>query len=185
MIHFIIVWSIWLISEILLNSLLRSGSNDKKNQDKGSIKIIWITITLANTLGVLCSIFINFPISKLEIIPNIGLILIMAGMIFRFIAVWSLGKLFTADITIRENHTIKKDGLYKILRHPSYSGSILSFIGFGISLNNWISLIIISILVTMAMLHRIKIEEGMLKEQFKLEYEEYIKATYRLIPWIY
>ena len=182
---FIIIWSIWFVSEVLLNRLLRSDDHDKKGQDKGSIRIIWITIGIANSLGIIFSIFFKIPISNLLIVPYFGLLLIIVGMILRFIAIWSLGRLFTVDVTIRDNHNIKKDGIYRIIRHPSYSGSLLSFIGFGVSLNNWISLLIISILITIAMLNRIKIEERLLKGQFGLDYLDYMKRTYRLIPWLY
>jgi protein-S-isoprenylcysteine O-methyltransferase Ste14 len=185
MLIFIIVWSLWLISEILLNRLLHSGKQDKKDLDQGSIRIIWITIAVANSTGILFMLYSHIPISNLLIIPYAGLILIIVGMILRFFSVWSLGRLFTVDVTIRDHHRIKKDGIYRIIRHPSYSGSLLSFIGFGISLNNWISLIIISTLVTAAMLYRIKIEERMLMDQFGFEYLDYTKKTYRLIPWIY
>jgi protein-S-isoprenylcysteine O-methyltransferase Ste14 len=106
-------------------------------------------------------------------------------MIFRFIAVWSLGKFFTVDVTIQENHKIIDKGVYKIVRHPSYLGSLVSFIGFGISLNNWISLIIIIIPITIAFIHRIKIEEQLLLKQFEVDYSEYMKKTYRLLPKIY
>lgn len=47
MIIFIIIWSAWFLSEILLNRLLRSGTADKKDQVKGSIRIIWIKIDAA------------------------------------------------------------------------------------------------------------------------------------------
>jgi protein-S-isoprenylcysteine O-methyltransferase Ste14 len=165
--------------------LFRSGKNDKKDEDKGSIRIIWITIGIANSLGIISFVFFNIPISNLLIIPYFGLFMIIVGMMLRFISIWSLGRLFTVDVTIRDNHKIKKDGIYRIIRHPSYSGSLLSFIGFGISLNNWISLLIISTLVTIAFLYRIKIEERLLIDQFGSDYSDYMKRTYRLIPWIY
>jgi protein-S-isoprenylcysteine O-methyltransferase Ste14 len=182
---FIIIWSIWFISEILLNRLFRSGRGDKIGQDRGTIRIIWITIGIANSLGIISAIFIRILISRFEIVPYIGLVLIIFGMILRFISILSLGKLFTVDVTIRNNHKIKKTGVYSIIRHPSYLGSILSFIGFGISLNNWISLLIISIMVTIAMLNRIKVEERILTEQFGNEYLDYMKKTYCLFPLIY
>jgi len=185
MLIFIIIWSLWFISEILLNRLLRSGNHDKKDQDKGTITIIWITIGFAISFGIIFSVFTHIPISNLLIIPCLGLVLIILGMILRFISVWSLGSLFTVDVTIRDHHKIKKDGVYRIIRHPSYSGSLLSFIGFGISLDNWISLIIIGVSVTIAMLYRIKIEERLLMDQFGSEYSDYMNGTYRLIPWIY
>jgi protein-S-isoprenylcysteine O-methyltransferase Ste14 len=182
---FTIIWSVWFISVVVLSRLLRSSQYDKKGQDKGSFGIIWITVGIAITLAIYCTVYINFPISSLLIIPYIGLILMVLGMIIRFIAVWSLGRLFTVDVTIRENHVIKKEGLYSIIRHPSYSGSLVSFVGFSISLNNWLSLLIITILVTLAMLYRIRIEEKLLIDQFGSEYTEYMKRTYRLIPFIY
>jgi protein-S-isoprenylcysteine O-methyltransferase Ste14 len=96
-----------------------------------------------------------------------------------------LGRLFTVDVTIRDNHQIKKDGVYRFIRHPSYSGSLLSFIGFGISLNNWLSLISVIALITIALVRRISIEEKVLTNQFGADYLEYKRRTYRMIPWIY
>jgi protein-S-isoprenylcysteine O-methyltransferase Ste14 len=185
MLIFIIIWSVWFISEIVLNSFLRSGSDDKKNQDKGSLIIIWATIFIAINLGVVSIYLFQIPISNSFIIPYFGLFLIIVGMIFRFISIWSLGRLFTVNVTIRDNHRIKKDGLYRFIRHPAYLGSLISFVGLGISFNNWLSLIIISILVTIAMLYRIRIEEKLLIEQFGAEYSDYMKTTFRLVPWIY
>jgi protein-S-isoprenylcysteine O-methyltransferase Ste14 len=164
---------------------LKSGKNDKKDQDKGSIRMIWIMIGLGNSLGIISCLFLRFPISNLIIVPYIGLFLILIGMALRFISIWSLGRLFTVDVTIRDDHTVKKDGVYRLIRHPSYLGSLISFIGFGISLNNWISLLIIGILITIAMLYRIKIEERLLIQQFGSDYSDYMKRTWRLIPWIY
>lgn len=182
---FFITWSVWFISEIALNRFFRSGKTDKEGQDRGTIRIIWITIGVANTLGILFSIYFRMPISQQILIPYAGLGLILLGMLLRFFSIWSLGRYFTVDITIRENHKIKKDGIYGLIRHPSYTGSILSFIGFGFSLNNWLSLIVVTILVSTAMLKRIKEEEKLLSKEFPEEYPKYIKETYRLIPWIY
>lgn len=182
---FTIVWFAWFISEGLLNRLLRSGNKVDKGRDKGSITFIWITILTSIFLGFLAANLIRIPISHVAVIPYFGLILIIAGMIIRFIAISSLGKMFTVDVTIRENHKIKKDGMYSIVRHPSYSGSLLSFLGFGISMNNWISLFIIFIPVFIVFIYRINIEEKILIEKFETEYPEYMKKTWRLLPWIY
>jgi protein-S-isoprenylcysteine O-methyltransferase Ste14 len=185
MIIFWIVWIIWFTSEILLNRLMRSGSGDKKDQDKGSLKFVWIMIALAISSGIILAANTRIPVSNLQMLPYIGLVIVILGMILRFISVWTLGRLFTVDVTIRENHKIKKDGVYKIIRHPSYTGSLLSFVGFGISLNNWLSMIAVIILITVAFLYRINIEEKILIDQFGDDYLDYKKSTYYLIPWIY
>jgi protein-S-isoprenylcysteine O-methyltransferase Ste14 len=185
MIVFFIVWLIWFLSEILLNRLLRANKSDKQGVDKGSIRIIWITIGIANTLAILSAIFLKFPICHKLWVPVLGLTLIILGMIIRFFAIYSLGGYFTVDVTIRENHKIKQDGIYKLIRHPSYSGSLLSFIGFGLSLNNWFSLVIVTILITGVMIYRISIEEKVLIDQFGQAYIDYKSHSFRLIPWIY
>jgi protein-S-isoprenylcysteine O-methyltransferase Ste14 len=180
-----IIWITWCVSEILLNRLMRSNSGDKKGQGKGSLRFIWIMIALAISSGFIFANYIKVPISNQPLISVIGLYIIIVGMVLRFISIWTLGNYFTVDVTIRDNHKIKKDGFYRVIRHPSYSGSLLSFIGFGISLNNWLSLTTVVILVMISFLYRIKVEEKILIDQFGNEYLEYKRNTYRLIPWIY
>ena len=180
-----IIWALWLLSEILLNRLIHSGKTDKKNTDKRTLLLIWITIAISITLGILSQAWFKSTISTSVWIPRAGLLLIVLGMLLRFLAIRSLGRMFTVDVTIRKNHQIKQDGLYRLVRHPSYSGSLVSFLGFGISLNSWVSLGIILILVTGAMLLRIRTEEKVLLDQFGSEYEAYMRKTRRLIPWIY
>lgn len=185
MMIFSIIWITWCASEILLNRLMRSGSSDKKGKDKGSLILIWIMIALAISCGLIFANHIKVPISKQLLISYVGLFIIIVGMAIRFFSIWTLGKYFTVDVTIRDGHKLKKDGFYRIIRHPSYSGSLLSFIGFGISLNNWLSLTAVVLLIMISFLYRIKIEEKILIDQFGKEYLEYKKNTYRLIPWIY
>ena len=182
---FIVIWSLWFFSELVLKKFRKSNRDDKNVQDKGTLRIIWISVGIGNTMGILFNISFHAPISKSLIIPYSGLSLIVFGMIFRFIAIWTLGRLFTVEVTIRNQHHIKKDGLYKFIRHPSYTGMLLSFIGFGLSLNNWISLIVIIIPVIGSILYRIQIEENLLVEHFADEYLSYIRKTKRLFPWIY
>lgn len=150
---FVIIWFAWFISELLLNRFFRSSSYGKSDLDKGSIRIIWITIGLANTAGILSAVFIRLPFGTSAIIAYTGACLIISGMILRFISILTLGRFFTVDVAIRDNHKLKKDGLYRYIRHPSYLGSIISFVGFGLSLNNPISLVIISVPVKIGRAH--------------------------------
>jgi protein-S-isoprenylcysteine O-methyltransferase Ste14 len=106
-------------------------------------------------------------------------------MMIRFAAIRTLGKFFTVDLAIKNDHRLIKNGLYKYIRHPSYTGSLLSFLGLGFSLNNWISLIVIFIPVLISFIYRIHIEEKLLIAQIGLAYTDYMKQTKRLIPLIY
>ena len=146
---------------------------------------IWLTIILAACLSVIIFTYSIVPIFSNSKYRVIGLLLIILGMAIRLIAVFTLGKMFTVDVTIRKGHKVKKNGIYRWLRHPSYAGSLLSFVGFGLYLNNWLSLFVITIPMFIVFVMRIKIEENLLESQFGSEYTEYKKVTYRLIPFIY
>lgn len=100
-------------------------------------------------------------------------------------AVRTLGKFFTVDLAIHEGHKLVNKGLYKYIRHPSYSGSLMSFLGFGLSLNNWVSFAITFVPVFISFLYRINIEEQLLLKQEGLNYADYKKRTKRLIPMLY
>jgi protein-S-isoprenylcysteine O-methyltransferase Ste14 len=182
---FVFTYGVWVLSEILYNRLLHSKDADKQNADSGSMSVIWITIIICTTLAVFISIKYAFPIFLNPIGLYAGIALIFVGIILRFAIIRSLGKFFTVDVTIRENHKLKTDGFYKYLRHPSYFASLLSFIGFGLTLNNWISLALIASAILTVFVIRIKVEEKVLIEQFGSEYTEYKNATSGLIPFIY
>ena len=182
---FEIIWICWLLSEVLLNRLVRSKNAESKELDKNPLSLIWIAIVVSMTLGILIVIYWAAPMVYTNLLLYLGSVLILVGMIIRFIAVITLGKFFTVNLAVHGNHRLIKTGLYKHIRHPSYSGSLLSFVGFGLSLNNWISLIIILVPILVTFINRINIEEKLLLGQFGSEYEEYKKKSKRLIPMIY
>ncbi|MEO6902238.1 MAG: isoprenylcysteine carboxylmethyltransferase family protein [Bacteroidia bacterium] len=163
---------------------MRSKEKDKKGSDKNSLLVIWLTIFICIPLAFYISNLYHFKIFATTTL-NIGLAIIILGIFLRLIIIKSLGIFFTVDVTIKQNHTLRKDGFYKYLRHPSYFASLISFIGFGISLNNWISLSIIVIATFCAFLYRIRVEEKALIAYFGIEYLVYKKSTKTIIPFIY
>jgi len=182
---FPITYIIWLVSEIALNRLLRSKSTDKQNADKNSLSVIWFTVVISNAVAYYLAMTTYYPIADGLIVGYAGLTTIFAGILLRMIVVRSLGRYFTVDVTIREGHKLKTDGFYKYLRHPSYFASLLSFVGFGISLNNWISLVLVTVAITTVFIIRISIEEKVLIDQFGEEYLEYNRSTKGLIPFVW
>ncbi|MEI7527092.1 MAG: isoprenylcysteine carboxylmethyltransferase family protein [Mariniphaga sp.] len=178
----IFVNSFWFLSEILINLLTRSKKTEAKSHDQNSLGKIWIVIALSITAGV----YIAFAYPKFGTTKYFsGISLMIIGIILRLFTVFSLKSLFTADVAIHQNHKLKTDGIFKIVRHPSYSGSLLTFLGFGLTLGNWISLLVVFLPVLGVFSYRINIEEKALKDNFKDEYTEYQKRTKKLIPFIY
>jgi protein-S-isoprenylcysteine O-methyltransferase Ste14 len=164
---------------------VRSKTSQSKELDKNSLNLIWAAIITSMTSGILVAIYCVAPIMNNSLWLYLGSAFILAGMIIRFIAIRTLGKFFTVDLAIHRDQNLIETGFYKYIRHPSYSGSLLSFAGFGLSLNNWMSLIIIFVPIFITFIYRINIEEKLLLKQFGSAYENYKKRTKRLIPMIY
>lgn len=180
-----IIMLLWGASEIFLLLKMRSGSDDVKGKDKKSLSFLWLVIGFSIFFGIFVAKASSFPFYSSEIIQILGLVVLLVSIVFRLIVVYSLGKYFTVDVTIKKDHQLKTNGFYKYVRHPSYSFSVLTFLGLAIVLNNYISAIILLVPVILMFLYRIKIEETALKDQFGKDYIDYMKKTKRLIPFIY
>ncbi len=180
-----VVYVFWVASEIFLNRRLHSKASDKKDQDKNSLRLIWIVIAVTITVAIFVEKLFKFQIYHTLNGVWIGVAAILLGIGLRYWAVLSLGKFFTVDVTIREEHRLKTDGFYKYLRHPSYAASLLSFIGMGITLNNWYALAIIFIGILGVSIYRIRIEEKVLTAHFGSDYESYKKQTSAIIPFVF
>lgn len=182
---YIISMIAWFLSEFLYKNMMKSGKEDKKGKDKSTLNILWLAIPFSIAAAIIISGVSTLPIAHGNWIMYLGEAIILIGIIFRFIIIRSLGKYFTVDVTIREDHKIKKEGFYKYLRHPSYAFSLLTSLGLGLYLNNWLSLIFALVPPFLAFAYRIKVEEQALVEQFGEEYIQYRKTTKKLIPFIY
>jgi protein-S-isoprenylcysteine O-methyltransferase Ste14 len=182
---FLIVCTFWIVSEILLLVLLRSkkGSQDK---DFGSVKRLNLVIYISITVGIFISITkYGYIGSNHNIIQLIGFVLIVYGLVIRWLAILTLRRYFTVNVAIHADQIIVKTGFYKYIRHPSYLGMMLSFIGLGLCLSNLISILVILIPITFVVVNRLKIEEQALNDAFGNDYLEYCKETWKLIPWVY
>ena len=115
----------------------------------------------------------------------IGFVLIVYGLVIRWLAILTLRRYFTVNVAIHVDQIIVKTGFYKYIRHPSYLGMMLSFIGLGLCLSNLISILVILIPITFVVVNRLKIEEQALHDAFGNDYLEYCKGTWKLIPWVY
>ena len=181
----IVAYVILILTEVIVNRVLGSKATDKQAVDKNSITLIWIVIPLAIFLSIFLTSYISLPIYTNPSGQYVGVGIIVLGIILRLLAIYTLGRYFTVDVTIRPNHRIKTDGLYKYLRHPSYAASLLSFIGMGITFNNWLSLLLLVGAVVVVFINRIRVEETVLINHFGAEYIAYKRVTSGLIPFIY
>ncbi len=89
------------------------------------------------------------------------------------------------DVAINQVHQLKTDGLFKIVRHPSYLGLLMILSGFSLSMNTIISFMVVTLPVFLVIIYRIKVEENLLVETFGEEYIKYSGSTKKIIPFVY
>jgi protein-S-isoprenylcysteine O-methyltransferase Ste14 len=92
---------------------------------------------------------------------------------------------FTVNVAIAADHQLVDTGPYRFVRHPSYTGALLAFVGFAMVLRNWASVLVISLPIAFAFLYRISVEELALVQALGERYRAYIKRTKRLLPFVY
>ena len=124
-------------------------------------------------------------ISHQDVIFWIGIALMLAGIAIRATAILTLRRFFTVRVMIQEGHQLVEHGVYSMVRHPSYSGALVSFVGLGLAFGNWLSLIVIAGAALAAFSYRIHVEEQALLAHFGDRYRQYAAHTRRLIPGIY
>lgn len=177
---------IWVSSEIILAVVKRSHSHSPGNQDKSSFPLLWITIAIAITGGVLLGIRgIGHIAGGSRWLPYLGFALIILGLIIRWIAIITLNRYFTVDVAVTENHQIVDQGFYRHIRHPAYTGSLLSFFGLGLTFSDYLTLIILFIPIAAVFMYRVRVEEAALNQAFGEKYAAYCTRTKRFIPLIY
>jgi len=70
------------------------------------------------------------------------------------------------------------------VRHPAYTGSLLTMVGLGFVLQSWGAVLVLIAVFGVAFGYRIHVEEAVLTSKLGDEYVEYAKKTKRLIPYV-
>lgn len=176
---------LWAMSEIWLGWSRRS-SDRSRSRDSGTLRMLLVTVYACIGIAVWLSFRTqgHFGAARMPVFWT-GLLLMAAGMTLRFWSIRVLAHFFTVDVTIREGHELIRRGPYRHLRHPSYTGSLMTFLGFGLALGNVWSLLVVMLPVTVAFVWRMRVEERVLAEAFPVQYPEYARQTKRLIPFVW
>jgi protein-S-isoprenylcysteine O-methyltransferase Ste14 len=135
----------------------------------------------------------------------LGWIFTVVGTAARLAAFRELGKLFTYDLALRNNHKLVTTGPYSIVRHPSYTAALVTWAGVSICLfgeGSWLSetgmlsttlwkvasTIWFTDIVWVAFnfIRRTYLEDDFIREQFKDQWDEWARQVpYKLVPAIF
>jgi len=183
-IAFTVSFVCWLAFEIWVFS--RDRGKERKRARGGSIPVF-----LALVIGIALALNLPAIVPALNIQTYVlaffflGMVFIWGGLLFRFWSIQTLGRLFSTSLIIQDGHQLVTTGPYKHLRNPSYTGAMLTFIGFGLAIGNWLSVIVLLITGLVMYVFRIRAEEAMLQGAFGQEFVEYKKRSWALIPFIW
>jgi protein-S-isoprenylcysteine O-methyltransferase Ste14 len=178
---------IWAVTEVILGIMqlirLRAGA---QLQDRGSRVVVAVTIGLG--------IFLCWQLARAVPAPTVtgasvfvfwfGIALVYTGLAFRLYAIAVLGRYFTPSVMVVADQPVVEDGPYKLIRHPAYTGLLIMFLGFGLSSTNWLSLLALMGCTLLGLSYRIHVEERVPQEHLGPRYQEYMRRTKRLIPFV-
>ncbi len=175
---------LWLLLDNLV--VFRRKGKAQRREDRLS----YLVIVLAGWTGIGLAIFFAFAeagsLGRLRVPLQIaGLVLFAAGILLRSAAIAQLGRFHTPVVAIQEEHRVVDTGLYRRVRHPSYLGACIAFLGFGLALGSYLSPLALLCAAVPGYLYRIHVEERALLASLGDAYASYRKRTRRLIPGLY
>lgn len=179
-------YTLWIVLETATS--LRKRSRDKSSwRDRGSygliIGLLWTGISLDFALSSLATT----AAIRWQRIPLFyaGVVLILVGLAFRFYAMSFLGRFFTYRVAVQSDQTVIERGPYKYIRHPSYTGALITLLGVALALGNWAGLTVLLGLMGIAYAYRISVEEAALVAALGEPYRQYMGRTRRLVPFLF
>lgn len=119
-----------------------------------------------------------------ETIRWLGIALYVVGGALRLWPVFVLGHRFSGLVAIQPEHKLVTEGMYGVIRHPSYLGLLVNSLGWGLAFRSGVGVLLAVVLLPL-LVARIRAEEALLRAHFGDEYEAYRGRTSRLIPGVY
>lgn len=158
-----------------------------QSADKGSLGAVVLVIIA----GVFAAFYASHAFGFARIVvwtPEwraLALVLIWGGLALRLWAILTLGAFFRVTVHLQDEHRMITTGPYRIVRNPAYLGSLLTLVGVGLGLGNWLSVLALLLAGLIAFGWRIRVEDAALTTRFGDEHVAYRKRKAALIPFIW
>ncbi len=177
--------AMWCVIEIYWDVAKKKSAPAAESESRGSRRV-----HLALTLAAQLLIFLPVPDLRQRWLPA-SLLVSLAGLTLNAIglvlAIWArrcLGRFWSGEITIKVEHQLIRCGPYRLLRHPIYTALLALYLGTAI-VSGELHALIGFVLVVLAYLRKIRLEEANLRKAFGAEYESYRGQSWALLPGLY
>jgi len=177
---------IWLVPEMIYTVSRRIKMSSRANDGYSSLVIRLSLVTAVFLANWLVRVQTWASISWHPVlIFGLGIMLMVSGVAFRWYSIRVLGKYFSVNLVVQPGQTVMREGPYRWIRHPSYTGSLITMLGLGLAFTNWLCLVSVPLIVLIGYSYRANVEEQMLITALGTPYREYMKDTKRFIPFVY
>jgi protein-S-isoprenylcysteine O-methyltransferase Ste14 len=182
---FYTVFGVWLLFAFVIESMIigKGGRKERRTlEDRGSALLIYLSIVAA--------IVVAFQLGGANVTPLpewtffVGIFLMLFGIVVREWAVVTLKGFFLFRVGVLEDHRVVESGPYRLVRHPGYTGAIVTMTGIGLAVQSLAALLVLLLLSGIAYGYRIMVEERALLKDLGEPYSEYMRRTKRLIPFL-
>ena len=180
-----LLWLVWLLYWWLGAGRLKAVARRESRLQRAShgVPLVLAALLLVlpgHALGALATLFIARSWTGY----GIGVALVALGLGYAVQARRHLGANWSATVTLKQAHSLIRNGPYRHVRHPIYTGLLLAFAGSALALAEWRGLLAL-LLVTGSLWLKLRREERWLLEHFGDDYAEYRKTSWALLPGLY
>lgn len=183
---FVVAYASWLVSELVGAGIVPAwrarGARQVSRSDRGSRTAIFVGVFSSIALvAVLARVGLaTFPLALIYA----GIAIMFTGIAVRQWAIAVLGRFFSTSVRRLESHEVVDAGPYRLVRHPSYSGAVLTLVGMGLAGGSWEGLLAIAGVAALVFGYRIHVEERFLVDQLGPAYLAYRSRTKRIVPFL-
>lgn len=179
-----IFWAYWILSAIRTRLKVRKEADGQQNIPR-LLHLFFVVLSFFLILFKFDNITLwNRVITPNSSLQNLGMIIVILSLSF---AIWAriiLGKNWSGAIQKVECQRLVISGPYRYIRNPIYTGILCGFCGTFLVIGTLASLIGF-LIITVAYVIKVVKEQKFLVHEFGKDYEDYIKGSWALIPFIF
>jgi protein-S-isoprenylcysteine O-methyltransferase Ste14 len=116
-----------------------------------------------------------------NVIVACGFVIELCGLWIAIAARRELGRNWSAQVRIAEDHALVRTGPYRYLRHPIYTGALCMYAGLAM-ISGTLHAVLGLVLVCLAYWRKIGLEERILEQHFGPEFKDYRRHSWAVIP---
>jgi protein-S-isoprenylcysteine O-methyltransferase Ste14 len=113
----------------------------------------------------------------------VGAVLVVLGLGFATWARVYLGRNWSADVTLKQEHELVRSGPYRWVRNPIYTGILIALAGSALARGQWSGVLAV-VIAFGSFWYKARLEERVMHDAFGAEYDAYRREVKALIPFV-